>query len=72
MWSISGELLSVRANITSLAADAVRDDIEEYFKTQCGAICEEEVVVLSAVILGGGKAELTLRGISASGDYKQA
>jgi poly [ADP-ribose] polymerase 10/14/15 len=61
----SGERLSVRAHVTSLASDAVTDDVKEYFKTQCDVVCEEEVE-LSAVLLGSGKAELMLRGISAS------
>ena len=61
------ERLSVKAHITSLASDAVTDDVKEYFKTQCDVMCEDEVE-LSAVLLGGGKAELTLRGISALGE----
>ena len=61
------ELLCVKVHITSLASDADKNDVREYFKNICEALCEEDIKISSALLLGGGKAKLTLKGILTSG-----
>lgn len=59
------ELLSVKASITSLPSGTDADDLEVYFE----AICYN-VEILSSLILGGGKAEVVLKGLTTEGMNK--
>ena len=56
------ELLSVKATINSLAGGTSIGDLEVYFE-----LCDEKVEILSPLILGGGKAEVVLKGLTADG-----
>ena len=59
-----GERLSVTAHISSLADSVSTDDLELYFET----VCDDETVEISTpLILGGGKAELVLKGLTREG-----
>lgn len=64
---IADERLSVKAHITSLASGTNLDDVKDHFKTACAVLCDEDIE-LSGVLLGKGKAELTLKGILSSGE----
>ena len=58
------ELLSVKASITSLWSGTSIGDLEVYFETICD---NDKVEILSTLILGGGKAEVVLKGLTADG-----
>ena len=60
-----GELLSVKAHITALASTADKDDIIAHFSS----VCDKTVEIASPIKLGGGKAEVVLKGISVEGNY---
>lgn len=57
------ELHSIKACITSLASGISTGDLEFYFETICG----DEVEVSNPLILGGGKAEVVLKGLTTEG-----
>ena len=58
----------VKAHLASLASDVDIDAIKAHFSNMCRYVCDEEVELSNAVILGGGKAEIVLKGLSDSGD----
>ena len=59
-----GECLSVTAHISSLADSVSTDELKLYFET----VCDDETVKISTpLILGGGKAELVLKGLTSEG-----
>ena len=66
--SLLDQPLCVKVRISSLGSDVVTDDIKTYFTNVCGYTCEgEDIELSSAVLLGGGKAELVLDGLLVSG-----
>ena len=67
----SDEPLSIKAQITSLAGGIDINDVKEHFETLCGVICDGDVKLSSAVMLGSGKAELVLKGILPLGETLQ-
>ena len=58
----------VKAHLASLASEVDIDDLKAHFSNMCRYGCDEEVELSNAVILGGGKAEIVLKGLSDSGD----
>ena len=59
-----GERLSVTAHISSLADGVSTGELEFYFE----AVCDDETVeVSSPLILGNGKAEIELKGLTSEG-----
>ena len=62
LFLAAGECLSVTAHISSLADDISTDELKMHFDTIC-----DDVEVSSPVILGGGKAELVLKGLTREG-----
>ena len=66
--SLLDQPLCVKVRISSLGSDVVTDDIKTYFTNVCGYTCEgEDIELSSAVLLGGGKAELVLDRLLVSG-----
>ena len=63
MYTCVDELLSVKACITSLPSGTSIGDLKLYFET----ICDDKVEILSPLILGGGKAQVVLEGLTTEG-----
>lgn len=61
--------LSVKACITSMASGIDTCDLEFYFETICEMMCDGKVKVLAPLLLGSGKAEIVLKGLTVEGIF---
>lgn len=59
--------MCVKVHISLLGSKIDIDDVKNYFTNTCGYIYEGDIELSSAVLLGGGKAELVLDGLLVSG-----
>ena len=62
-----GELVSVKACITSLDSSVDAGDLKFYFETACQFIGAGNIEVIDPLLLGGGKATIVLNGLSMAG-----
>ena len=58
----------MKAHITSLKSSIDIGDVTEYFRSVCNFVCEGEIELLNAHLLGKGKADIVLKGLSESGN----
>ena len=59
--------MSVKASITSLDRSIDTGDLKFYFETACQFIGDGNIEVTDPMLLGGGKAEIVLKGLTVEG-----
>ena len=58
----------MKAHITSLKSSIDIEDVTEYFRNVCNVVGDGEIELSNAHLLGKGKADIVLKGLSESGN----